>query len=295
MKRTFAPFLAFLAVSFIGGGLNGVFVRIVSQEMGSLTGTFLRFFFATGLLLPFWLQRKEPLTRSDLVKFLPFSFNVILFSFAILYTSLTMSNIIYALVPLWVAMLGFFLLGEKLSDQHVWGLLVSLLGMAILVKGSFASGDIRSFGQPLGNLLIVLGVVFWGFWLVAARTLSKKYSITTTLFFSFLITTLVLVPLLPFEGSMRMFQWDITAKGWGSLIGVILFSSVANYFIYQWLIKNTSAFIASFVQYGAVVFGALTGVIVFAEKLTGELVLGGGFVIVGVFLATTYTQLKKRR
>lgn len=288
------PFLAFLLASFIGGGVNGVLIRFVSTEFGPISGSFLRFLGATLVLLPFWLAKKEFVKREDIVKFFPFGINAVLFSIAILHTSVIMANILYALVPLWVAFLGYKLLEEKLSGKHILGLFVSLFGIGILIKGSIKTADILTFGEPLGNILVLAGVTLWGFWLVGARSLSKKYSSVTILFFTFLTTSVIIIPLLPFEWSIKPFSLlNVGNKGIVSLLGVIAFSSILLYLVYQWLIKNTSAFIGSLIQYGSIVFAGFAGIIVFHERLTVELVLGAACVVAGVFLATTYTQLKK--
>lgn len=281
------PFLAFLLASFIGGALNSVFVRFVSLEFGSLTGSFLRFLGATLILLPFWLAKRESVSKNDLIKFLPFAINVSIFSVAIVHTSVIMANILYALVPLWVAFLGYYLLGEKLSKRHIFGLLISLFGMGFLIKESVEKADLSTFGTPFGNILILAGVFFWGFWLVGARALSKKYSLLTTLFFTFLITTILVFLILPFEKTLQVAATsNTTYVGIASLLGVILLSSIGLYFLYQWLVKHTSAFIASLIQYGGIAFAAFSGAVTFHEHLTVGLIIGGSLVIIGVFYAT---------
>lgn len=289
-------FLAFLLVSFIGGAVNGILIRFIALEIPPLTGSFIRFMGAAVVLLPFWLQKREFIKKKDLLKVLPFSINAALFAIAIQYTSIIMANILYALVPVLVAFLGYLLLREKLAKQHIVGFLISLAGTAILIKGSLETSDIFTFGQPLGNFLIITGIFSWGFWIVAARSLSKSYSSLTILFFVFLTTAVLLLATLPFEWSIRPFILsNITAAGFASLLGVIFLSSVALYFLYQWLIKNTSAFLASLVAYGSIAFGVLAGPVILHERLTTQLIIGVVLVICGVFFATTYTQLKKQK
>lgn len=288
-------FLVFLLISFIGGAVNGILIRFIALEIPPLTGSFIRFAVAAAVLLPFWLQKKEFIKKKDLLKVLPFSINAALFAIAIQYTSIIMANILYALVPVLVAFLGYLLLREKLAKQHIVGFLVSLVGTAILIKGSLETSDIFTFGEPLGNFLIIAGVLSWGFWIVGARSLSKSYSSLAIIFFVFLISAILLLVTLPFEWSIRPFILsNITTTGFASLLGVIFLSSIALYYLYQWLIKNTSAFLASLVAYGSIAFGVLAGPVILHERLTAQLIIGVVFVICGVFFATTYTQLKKR-
>lgn len=289
------PFFIFLAASIISGAVNPIVIRHVSTDFSPLFGSFLRFFGAMLVLLPFWLKKKEIVRGKDLIKFFPFGINAVLYSVAILHTSLIMSNILYSLVPLWTAFLGYFLLREKLSRHHIWGLILSIVGVSILIKGSIKTSDILTFGQPLGNTLIIIAVFVWGFWLVGARDLSKKYSTLTILFYTFFASTILTLILVIGQLILAPFSIShITYQGAISLGGVIFLSSIALYFLYQWLIKHTSAFIASLLQYGSLLFGAIGGIIVFHERLTVEIILGASLIMAGVFLATTYTQLKKK-
>ena len=289
------PFLVFLLASIISGIVNPIAIRHVSTDFNPLVGSFIRFFGATVVLLPFWLKKKEMVRAKDVIKFIPFGLNGALFSFAILHTSVIMSNILYSFVPLWTAFLGYFILKEKLSKNHIWGLLLSILGIGVLLKGSIETSDILTFGEPIGNILVMLGVFFWGFWLMGARDLSKRYSALTILFFTFLVSTILTFVLVLGQLILAPFHiLHITYQGTISLIAVILLSSIALYFLYQWLIKHTSAFIASLIQYGSLLFGAIGGVVVFHERLTVEIIIGAFLIMIGVFLATTYTQLKKR-
>ena len=60
---------------------------------------------------------------------------------------------------------------------------------------------------------------------------------------------------------------------------------------YQFLIKNTSAFISSLNIYMQTILSSIFGVILFGEKLKLNLILGALLIITGVFLATSYRYI----
>lgn len=288
-------FLIFLLVAFIGGSLNSTFLKIGGNEIPPLTLTFLRFLGAAILMFPFWAKHKRYIAAKDIVKILPFTFNVALFSVGIQLTSVIMANIIYALTPVLVGIFGHFLINEKMKKHYIIGLAFSLLGIAILIEGSVKTSDILSFGTPLGNTMLLFGAVCWAFYPISFRSLSKRYTSVTILFWNFALSAILLIPVALFELQIRPIMFSkITYAGLSSIVGLIVLSSVVHYFLYQWLIKHTSAFIASLVQYGGILFAVITGIIIFHERITMQLLIGGTLVILGLFIATTYQYVKSR-
>lgn len=286
-------FVFFLA-SFISGTLNPTFVRFGVVDFPPIMLTFLRFLGAVLILLPFYLKRREKVAIKDLIFFVPFAINVALFSIGIQFTSLTMAAILYVFVPILVAIFGFLFMKDRLLNYHIIGLILSVIGVGILTKGAFDTQNILHFGTPLGNGILALAVVAFSLHPLSVRKLSKKYTHLPILFYTFVVTTALLVLVVPLEWSIRPFLLSsVTMKSVGSLLGLIVLSSTLYYFLYQWLIKNSSPFIASLMLYVSVLFSAVAGVAIFNEKITTELLIGALLVLAGVFCATTYPTVRK--
>ena len=289
------PFLAFLFVSFIGGSINPIFVKLGTLEVAPMALTALRFVGATLVLLPFWYRKKEYIALKDIYKIIPFSLNIGLFSIAIQYTSVTMTGILYSTSPFFVAIFAHLLIKERISKEQILGLLIAIVGIFLLTRESMQGGDVVSFGTPLGNGLILLASAIFGLYPVGARSLSRSYSSLTIVFFSFATTAMLTMIAAAFEWHIRPFQGVHVTEVVTILLVLILISSITFWYLYQWLIKHVSAFVASLTNYGTVVTAAISGAIVFEERVTLELIIGAFLVVVGVFLATTYTQLKKQK
>ncbi len=290
-------FFIFLLVAFIGGS-NAALVKLSVREFPPALVVFLRFLFAAIIISPFVFRRRIVIEKKTkkyiLLTGLTFAINILLFAVGIQYTSVIMSQIIYVPSGLLVAIIGFIFLKEKLSKNEVAGLILSLVGMAVLIQGSIKTQDTLSFGKPIGNVLIVVGLFSWSLYLVFSRKLSKTYSPLTINFFSFTITLLLSLPFAIFEYSIRPFNLSqVTLSGILGLAGLVILSSIAFYFFYQWVIKYTSAFISSLVLYIIPIFAAVFGTLFFSEKLTTTLVLGSLLIFFGVFYAMSHQYVRK--
>lgn len=286
--------LIFLLASFSGTS-NPVFIRFATIEIPPLTFSAIRFFIATLIMFVLWRKEKQIVAKKDLYKVLPYTANMILYVIGIQYTSLTMSGILYTFAPILTAFLAYFLLKEKVSKVQIVGLISALLGVVILLHGSIETSDLFSYGTPLGNILLLTAVFTWGFYPVGARSLSKSYSTNTILFYTFLITGLLSLVLVPIEWLIRPLVFsDLSHITIISIFGSASLGTVIFYLCYQWFIKHTSAFTGSFILYGSFMASVFYGAIFFQEHLTVKLISGALLIILGVFLATTYTQLKKR-
>lgn len=218
-----------------------------------------------------------------------FAANWLFFAFGMRYTSVIMGQIIYLPTAILVAILGYLFLKETLSREQLMGLILTLFGMGFLIFGSVKSQDILSLGTLQGNLLIVAGLFCWSFYTVISRKISNIYTPLSIIFFNFATSFILSLFLMPFELSRKSFNLsNVPESGIMGLIGLVLFSSIALFYLYQWLIKNTSAFISSLVLYIVTVFATLSGIFFFNEKLSANLVIGASLIVLGVFLATTY-------
>lgn len=295
--KTMLAIIIFLATCLIGGGANPTLIKMAVGELPPITVTWLRVSGAVLILLPFFLSSRERIPFKSLYKVLPFGLNLVLFSIGIQFTSVVMGNMLYSIDPIIVAFFGYIFLKEKLTMHSFIGLIVSLMGVAILISGSIKTSDLHSYGTPLGNSIVGLASLIWAFWFVTSRDLTKKYSNTTIIFYASLVTSLLLLPLLPFEWSAYALslQSFFSPRTLSIILGVILITALLFQFLNQWLLKNTSAFFSSLTSYGSVFFAGLSGMIFFGENITIQLFLGGLFIITGVFLATTYKHIKNRR
>jgi drug/metabolite transporter (DMT)-like permease len=288
--------LVFLLTSLVGGA-GSPLIKFTLNYFPTITFVALRAALSALIILPFVynglfkIETKQ--IRYLILASALFAGNWLFFAMGIQRTSIIMGQIIYLPTSLIVAAIAYIFLKEKLKYEQVIGLVITIGGFLILTYGLITSGDVLSFGTPLGNLFVVAGLLSWSFYTVISRKISGIYKPQVITFFNFVITSLFAFLLIPSELSShpQIFS-QITPSAILSMSSVVIFSSILFFFFYQWLIKYTSAFISSLVLYPVTILAGLSGVVFFNEKLSPSYIFGGILVFVGVFLATSYQYIK---
>ncbi len=204
-----------------------------------------------------------------------------------------MSQTLYILSPILIAVLAHIIIGEKFTLQKFSGLLVALAGVILLLYQSASREAHLTFGTPIGNGIILIAIITYSFYGVFSKKLTSTYSPATTTFFSFLVTTLILSIFIPFEWQVRPFTLhSVNWIGWVSLILIVL-SSCSMYYLIQFGIKRTNAFVGSLFLYIAPFFTAAAAIPIFGEKPTFSLFFSGLLIAFGVFYATSFDHVKK--
>jgi drug/metabolite transporter (DMT)-like permease len=93
-------------------------------------------------------------------------------------TSVASSVILVSTTPLWVALAGRFLLGERLGRATRWGLALSLVGTSIVSFGDLTLGGAQALTTRalLGNGLALLGAISVAAYLLLGRAVRRKLS-----------------------------------------------------------------------------------------------------------------------
>lgn len=292
--------LALLLASFIGGGVNPVLVKLGVTEIPPVTFSALRFLIATVVFAPFFIAQKIKLTRRDIfvlcLASIPLAGNIAFFSIGIQYTTTIISQVFYAAGSLVVAILAFLFLKERFSHNKIIGLALATLGAFFLIYKSATTGEVLTFGTLLGNVIILFAVCCYATYIIVSKKVTKTRSFVAMSFFNFLVTGLLLAFILPIELKIRPFVVeDITTTGIIAVFGTAIVSSVIYYFLIQFGIKRAGVFYTSLFHYTGPFFTAVAAIPILGERPTADLVAGGVLIMLGVFVATTYNQLKNRR
>lgn len=278
-------------------------VKLGLGEMSPFEFSFFRFVIAILLFLPVLFlvkSKKKSLTEKQLPQILLLGLclfaNIGLYSIGILFTTVIMAQTIYVATPLIAGAISHIWLHEKLTKQHGVGMTIAALGVLFLIFQSHSKGEALTFGTPLGNVIMVLGMIGYACYIVYSRYLSKTYASTSISFSGFIGTTLWIIPFALGETFL-----DHTPHPHISMVGILsifiaaLVTSILFYFLIQIGIARTNAFTASIFQYLSPLFAGFVSIPLLGEKLTTSFVVGGIIIILGVFYATTLPVLMKNR
>jgi len=298
-KRTLAV-LALLGSAFIWG-LGPVVTKVGLFQIPPFSLAFFRNTLALFTLLPFAFKGLKRVERSDVPRLLLIGLfgsglNSIFFLSGLSKTSATSSAAIFATVPLINAIAASLILREKPTLVRILGVVVGFLGSISIALGPAFLGKEGISGDVLGNFLVVGAVFSWVIYIIGSKKLLEKYSPLIIITFSIIAGVMLFLPLF-FVELINDPLWYVKV-GSSGLISILyggLLSGVLAFLLFQWGMLYTSAFEAGIVIYLQPPLTDIFAVPILGEKLSPVFLVGTTLILGGVFLATSYELIKKRR
>lgn len=280
-------FLAVVVAAILGGALP-VFVKIGVEVFPPFTYTLIRFTIA-GLCMISIFIKDIPRVKGSLLKIIGLSLlptlNVVLFAFGIKHTTAIIGQTLYASVPLFVALLSFFILAEKLTTYKIIGLITGFIGVGLIINFQNLFTDQTLRGEMVGNIIILTAVISYCFYQIFSKKLSKNYKpVHLTMFF--FMTAIVSQSFLSTTELSKIPQWSQQLSLY--IVGTVLYVGIVGtaiyYYLNQYAIKVGSPTIASLTLYLQPVFTFVWASLLLGEQLTIPFVVGSGLVFLGVWL-----------
>lgn len=281
--------IAIILATIVGGGL-AVFGKIGLTVVPPFIFTFFRFAIGTIFLIPFIgkLNRLtfKKLTELFLVSLLSVG-NIFFFSFGIRFTTATISQLLYAFVPMLVAILSVFVLKSKPSSKQLVGIISGLVGMLYLIIYPIRNSHNFLSGTSLGNILIMFACLSFSLYLVFSKKLQNRYS-PSTLVAAMIGTTMITsfpLGLLELREGLGWISYvqpiTIISLFYVGIIGTQIF-----YLLNQYAIKHGGVLTASIIQYTSPPATLVWAMILLSEKITVEFVVGSVLAYLGAWLVT---------
>jgi drug/metabolite transporter (DMT)-like permease len=281
---------------------SSIFIRFAQQEASSLVIAAYRLSLAALILLPVvWfgyrdellsLRRKQVLLVAISGVFLAFHFATWISSLE--YTTVASSVVLVSTSPLWVALLSPLVLREKPTRMVAIGMIVALVGGTLvgmseacrIQAGGISCPPASSFfqgGAFLGNLLALAGALCAAAYLLVGRFLRSTMSLMVYIFTVYGMAAVILVlmalasgePLVGFPLPVYLF-FLVLAVG-PQLLG----HSSFNYSL-----RYLSAAYVSVALLGEPIGSTILALIILKEIPTPLEVIGGGVILVGIYLAS---------
>ncbi len=188
--------------------------------------------------------------------------------------------LLYAATPAVVLLMGLALGREKLTATKAVGVGLAFSGVVVVLLGR---GLTALGGEIHGELLLLVAVVAWALYTVAAKPLLNRYPPTQL---TALALILGAVWMLPF-GLMDTFRFDYAAVptlGWIGLVYLALITSVVMYFLWNASLRRLAPSRVAVFSNSQPVLTALLSALLYGERLTPEFFIGTALVIGGVYL-----------
>ena len=281
--------LIFIILASILNGLTSPVIKIGLVSIPPLSFAFIRFLIAGLIIVPFVFKNNN---FKSLWKLMPLSLlssaNIILFILGLKITTATISQIVYAVSPLLVALFLFVLFKERLAHKKIGGIAIGFLGVAMVILLPVLEKGTQFSGNLLGNMLIAIGAVLSSLYLTYSKKAHDKSFTPFIIAASFILTTcIVLFPLFLFELVAQRGWWNnVLPSSILALIYISIASTILTYLFLQYSIKHGGSILASMQHYLVPPLAFVFSFLLLGERLTVGLVVGGLLALLGVYITT---------
>ncbi|MFP4297567.1 MAG: DMT family transporter [Spirulinaceae cyanobacterium] len=290
MGKQWGVYVKLLLTAVIWGG-TFIAGRVVVQEMGAFAAAFVRFAIASIALLLLLYRREKKLVFPARAQLLPlillgltgvFAYNAFFF-LGLQTITASRAALIIALNPVAIAIGSVLFLQEKLSGLRWLGVATSVFGASIVIsEGNLGALFAGNLGW--GEVFLLGCVVSWCAYTLIGKSVMRGLSplISTTYACVFGSIALALPAI-----AQGLFA-DLATLSFPATIGLfylgLLGSAVGFNWYYEGVRQIGAAKASVFINF-VPVSAVILGVLLLKEPLPLTLLLGGFFVILGVFLS----------
>ena len=245
-----------------------------------------------GSVLLFWLLSffgpKEKIALEDFPRIAAaalfgVAFNMLTFFKGLSYTSPIMGAVLMVTTPMIVLVLSALIMKERMKTPKIMGIVLGLVGTITLIL--YGKSVVNASNAMLGNLLVFVNAVSYGFYLIIVKKLMDKYNAFT---FVKWIYTFGFLMVLPFGWS------EFQAIAWPTLgidilwkIGfVVVFSTFLTYLLNLVSMRELKPTTVAVFIYLQPLFATIFAVSLGKDDLNLIKILSAGLIFAGVYLVT---------
>ena len=236
----------------------------------------------------FFLYKRIPLPKGKewipiiVLSFLNFMISNGLSTLALQYKiSAGLGAIIGAIFPLWIVIIGLFVSKEKMPVMAIIGLLLGFGGVCVIFYD-----HLNEFLDPQFRWGILLSVIATWTWAIATlytKRQAVKFNPYFGLGLQMVISGIVLYSFSAATGkaiALTAIPW----QSWAAIAYLVIFGSLIAFVCYLYALQNLPTEQASIYAYINPIVAVVLGSIIFDEKLTVYLAIGGLVTLLGVYL-----------
>jgi drug/metabolite transporter (DMT)-like permease len=204
------------------------------------------------------------------------------YTFGVHYTAASISAIVLALLPVFVAIISIIGRTEKLSIRAALGIAISVAGVLAITFGG-AEGFSTQGTYLRGVLLLVIAEFSYAGYTVYVRPLTSRYCIEQIVC---IIIGVVLVPffLVSLPTFLREGAGPFTASGLLSIAYSGTFGILVGNMLWSHGVKRIGSTGTSVYSNLTPIFGVIAGYLVLSERLFLPQMIGGAAVLAGVWV-----------
>ncbi|QZK91660.1 DMT family transporter [Flavobacterium sp. CHNK8] len=245
-----------------------------------------------GSVILFWLvwlfMPKEKIEIGDFPRiiaaaFFGVAFNMLTFFKGLSLTSPISAAVIMVSTPMIVLTLSAIIMKERMQKRKVFGIILGLIGTAFLILYGKSIGTATNAG--LGNFLVLVNAISYGFYLIVVKKLMDKYNAFTFVKWIYLFGFLMV---LPFGWSQfQAVDWSVVPAAIGWKIGfVVIFSTFFTYLLNLLSMKELKPTTVAVFIYLQPLFATIFAISLGKDELSLVKIGSAVLIFIGVYLVT---------
>ena len=286
-KGTRAKAIFALALVCILWGTTWIASKEGVRRMPPLQLAGIRQLIAGLLYVGFFLFRKTSLPKGKewipilVLSFLNFIMSNGLSTWGVKYISAGLGSIMGAIFHLWLVVIGLFTAKDKIPSKAILGLLLGFGGVCVIFYE-----HLQDFLNPdflFGISLSLVATWTWAFATIYTKSQAAHFNPYFSLGLQMLISGTILTSFTAVSGnaiSLTAIPW----QSWSAIAYLVIFGSLIAFICYLYALQNLPTEQASVYAYINPLVAVLCGWIVFNEKVTLFITIGGIVALLGVYL-----------
>ncbi|MCL9808267.1 DMT family transporter [Flavobacterium luminosum] len=294
-KRNWALLSATL-VSILYGVTFTIAKDVMPKHIDAYGFIFLR---VGGSMLLFWIVslfiKTEKIDLKDFPRiiaasFFGIAFNMLTFFKGLSYTSPIMGAVLMVTTPMIVLVLSALIMRERMENKKIIGILLGLIGTIILIL--YGKSMVNAPNAMLGNFLVFVNAVSYGFYLILVKKLMDKYNafsfVKWIYFFGFLMV-------IPFGwNEFQAVNWEFLPTAVYLKIGfVVVFSTFLTYLLNLLSMKELKPTTVAVFIYLQPLFASVFAIGLGKDELSWIKIGSALLIFTGVYLVTQKKAIPK--
>ncbi len=272
------------------------FIKIGLTELSSVNLTIMRLFIVCIVFLLLRLLKPKKfskLYKKDIIPIFLLGFlGIIVYHLGLnygeIYISASAASLIIATIPIFIIILAAIVLKEKITKKIALGIALSLLGVIIISLAGTPDSSIE-ITYLSGALAVLIAAIMGAGYTIAGKKLLKRYSALSLTVYAFLLGSLGLLPFITTSLFEEVATMSIT--GWSTILYLGIFPTVIGYVLWYVALEIKTASEISVYLYFIPVISTIISYFFFDEQITWLFIVGGGLVILGLYIANRKNQL----
>ena len=252
-----------------------------------------------GSVLLFWLvwlfMPKEKIMRSDFPRiiaaaFFGVAFNMLTFFKGLSLTSPISAAVIMVSTPMIVLALSAIIIKERMKIRMILGILLGLVGTGFLILYGKSIGNATNAG--LGNFLVLVNAISYGFYLILVKKLMNKYNAFTFVKWIYLFGFIMVLP----------FGWrEFEVVNWSAIPDaivwkiafVVVISTFLTYLLNLLSMKELKPTTVAVFIYLQPLFATIFAIGLGKDELSLVKIISAILIFIGVYLVSSPQNPKK--